>query len=147
MPRQKGRKVPPSAPKSRVNHDYPPGWRRNDWVVPFIGGGACIHHGHDTDPDDHSLCGPSIFCCRKAAARYMMLFPEGSEAHANWELIDADHLLGWVANGVNVFYFIFCDPDRPDGLLALGLSHKVLPDILRRRVSLDTHAAAADRLL
>ena len=70
MPRQKGRKVPPSAPKSRVNHDYPPGWRRNDWVVPFIGGGACFHHGHDTDPDDHSLCGPSIFCCRKAAARY-----------------------------------------------------------------------------
>lgn len=41
-------------------------------MVPFQDGGACIHHGHATDPDDHSLCGPSIFCCRKAAARYVV---------------------------------------------------------------------------
>jgi hypothetical protein len=147
MKRQKGRAVPPSAPTSHAKHDYPPGWRRIDWVVPFIGGGACIHHGHDTDPDDHSLCGPSIFCCRKAAARYLVLFPEGSEAQADWQLIDAEHLLGWVAKGVNVFYFVFCDPDRPDGLLAIGLDREVLPDILRRRVPLDIHAAAAEPLL
>ncbi|MBX0330830.1 hypothetical protein K2Z83_24535 [Oscillochloris sp. ZM17-4] len=147
MKRQKGRAVPPPAPESRANHDYPPGWRRTDWVVPFIGGGACIHHGHETDPNDHSLCGPSIFCCRRAAARYMVLFPEGEEARADWELTEAAHLLSWVAKGVNVFYFVFCDPDRPEGLLAIGLAAETLPDILRRRVPLDTHAAAAERLL
>jgi hypothetical protein len=129
-----------------MRHDYPPGWRNNDWVVPFRGGSACIHHGHDTDPDDHSLCGPSIFCCRRAAAHYIALFPDSCEARANWELTDADHLLSWVRKEVCVFYFIFCDPDRPEGLLAIGLSNKVLPDILNRRVTLDTYAADADRL-
>lgn len=147
MSRQKGRSVPPPPPESRASHDYPPSWRRNDWLVPFQGGGACIHHGHDTDPDDHSLCGPSIFCCRRAAARYVTLFPDSSEARANWELTDADHLLSWVSKGVNVFYFVFCDPDRPEGLLAIGLGGEGLPDILYRRVALDEYAARADRLL
>lgn len=147
MNRRKGRSVPPPAPESRASHDYPPGWHHDDWVVPFHDGGACIHHGHDTDPDDHSLCGPAIFCCRKAAARYVVLFPEGCEASANWELTETSHLMTWVRKGVNVFYFVFCDPDRPEGLLAIGLGGEPLPDILRRRIPLDKYAAEADRLL
>jgi hypothetical protein len=114
--------------------------------VPFVGGGACIHHGH-TNPDDHSLCGPAIFCCRKAAAHYVALFPDSCEAQATWELTTADHICGWIAHGVQVIYFVFCDPKRPNGLLAIGLSRAIAPDILWRRTPLEHHAAAADRLL
>jgi hypothetical protein len=46
-----------------------------------------------------------------------------------------------------VFYFVFCDPKRPHGLLAIDLSSAVVPDILWRRIPLERHAAAADRLL
>ena len=145
MNRRRGRTVP-AAPEPRVRHDYPPGWRPNDWLVPFSGGGACIHHGH-TDPNDHSLCGPAIFCCRRAAARYVTLFPDSCEATANWELTETAHLLGWIQKGVHLFYFVFCDPERPEGLLATGLAGEVLPAILRRRITLDAYAAQADRLL
>lgn len=146
MSRRRGRSVPAAAPEPRARHDYPPGWRADDWLVPFSGGSACIHHGH-TDPDDHSLCGPAIFCCRRAAARYVALFPDSCEATANWELTEAAHLLGWIRKGVHLFYFVFCDPERPEGLLATGLAGEVLPAILRRRIALDANAAQADRLL
>lgn len=147
MSRRKGRAVPPPPPESQAHHDYPPGWRRNDWLVPFSDGAACIHHGHDTDPDDHSLCGPAIFCCRKAAARYVALFPDGCEASANWELTGSDLLLSWLRKGVNVFYFAFCDPEHPEGLLAIGLGGENLPAIVRRQIPLDTYVERADRLL
>jgi len=146
MARRKGRAAPVARPQSRARHDYPSGWRPDDWLVPYIDGGACIHHGH-TDPDDHSLCGPAIFCCRKAAARYVALLPDSCEAQATWELTAADHLLGWMRRGVRVLYFVFCDPERSDGLLAIGLSGADLPAILRRHIALERHAGAADRLI
>ena len=147
MARRKGRAVPPEPPESRASHDDPAGWRRDNWLVPFSGGAACIHHGHDTDPDDHSLCGPAIFCCRRAASRYVVLFPEGCEAQAEWERTSSGLFLSWVRKGVNVFYFVFCDPERPEGLLAIGLGGEILPEILGRRVTLDEYAEQADRLL
>lgn len=85
MARRKGRAAPTAPRGARTQHDYPPGWRPDDWLVPYIDGGACIHHGH-TAPDDHSLCGPALFCCRRAAARYVALHPESCEAEATWEL-------------------------------------------------------------
>ena len=146
MARRKNRTVLGKLPVPQVRHAYPPGWRPDTWLVPFIDGSACIHHGH-TAPDDHSLCGPSIFCCRQSAARYVALHPDGGEAQAIWKPMVALHLLGWIENGVQVFYFIFCDLKRPDGLLAIGLPRETIPAILRRRISLDGYAASADRLL
>lgn len=146
MARRKGRATPATPHGARSQHDYPPGWRSDDWLVPYIDGGACIHHGH-TSPDDHSLCGPALFCCRRAAARYVALHPESCEAEATWELTTADHILGWMRHGVQVLYFVFCDPQRSDGLLAIGLGGGGLPNILRRRTSLQHHADGAMRLL
>ncbi|RRR65704.1 MAG: hypothetical protein EI684_22335 [Candidatus Viridilinea halotolerans] len=151
MKRRKGSaapvtRVPAPAPESRANHGYPPGWRRNNWFVPFIGGGACIHHGHATDADDHSRCGPAIFCCPHAATRYITLFPTSCEARALWEPTSARHLATWLDNGVNVFYFVFCDPERADGLLAIGLGGQLLRDVLWYRVPIETQAPYADRL-
>ena len=137
--------------RSNAHHLYPEGWRSGDWCVPFEDGEhACIHHGH-TAPDDHSLCGPSIFCCRKAAELYVALFPDSAEARAEWELTEAAHIATWMqANdkgpGVQVLYFVFCDPIRPDGLLAAGLHRSVARQVLFRRVPLERYAGDADRL-
>ncbi|WP_129676680.1 hypothetical protein [Candidatus Chloroploca sp. Khr17] len=147
MKRRKGWATPPPGPTSRANHRYPPNWQRNDWLVPFVDGAACIHHGHDTDADDHSRCGPAIFCCPHAAIRYVTLFPDSREARATWQPTNPSYLTTWLHNGVHVFYFVFCDPDHADGLLAIGLGGSWLHDALWHRTSLDTHALRADRLM
>ena len=48
--------------------------------------------------------------------------------------------------GVQVFYFVFCDPARPDGLLATGLHRSVARQVLFRRVPLEKYADDAERL-
>ena len=37
-----------------------------EWCVLFHDNHAIIYHGH-VDPNDHSDCGPKVFCCPKAA--------------------------------------------------------------------------------
>ncbi len=114
----------------RTRHSYPKGRKPDDWVVPFKDGEhACIHHGH-TNPDDHGLCGPTIFCCAKAASLYVDIFPKGAEARSEWQLTDAAHLATWMDAGVNVFYFVFCDPERSDGLLVMCLIGQYAREVL-----------------
>jgi len=118
----------------------------HEWVVPFEDGEhACIHHGH-TDLDDHRLCGPAIFCCEKAASLYAEHFPESTEARSEWQLSEAAHIATWLDAGVNVLYFIFCDPHRQDGLLATGLLGQDARRVLLKQVSLDRYADEAERL-
>jgi hypothetical protein len=69
-----------------------------------------IYHGH-TDADDHSECGPRIFCCPKAARLLQARHPEAIPGHAEWEFTEGEHLASWLGeNGPNVYYFFFCDP-------------------------------------
>ena len=127
----------------RTHHVYPQGWKAGDWVVPFeYGEHACIHHGH-TDPDDHSSCGPAIFCCEKAASLYVELFPESIEARSEWQLTEAAHIATWLDAGVNVLYFVFCDPHRQHGVLAIGLAGQHARQVLFKRVSLERYADEA----
>lgn len=126
-------------------HIYPPGWKDLHWLVPFSGDNAVIHHGH-SDPDDHSLCGPTLFCCAKSQQLFVESFPDSEEAKATWELVEADHIAAWMASGVNVLYFIFCDPVRPKGLLAGGLSGQDARRALHKEVPLEQFADRATRL-
>ena len=82
---------------------------------------------------------------------YMDLEPESAEAHAQWELTEAEHIATWLepsdtGPGVNVLYFVFCDPVRPNGLLAIGLDRTAARQVLFRRVPLERYADRADRL-
>ncbi len=129
------------------SHQIPKSWRPFDWVVPFIDNHACIHHGHGLDDDDHSRCGPVLFCCPKASARYLELFPKSGEAQADWQLTDADHIAAWLDKGVTVLYFIFCDPQRPQDLWAIGLSEEPLRQTLYKQLALEAHLDRADRLI
>jgi len=129
-----------------TGHIYPDGWEPNHWIIPFDGDNAVIHHGH-SDPEDHSLCGPTLFCCAKSASLYIEAFPESAEAQANWEMTEAAHVAAWLDAGVKVLYFVFCDPDSEDGLLAGGFTDEKAREVLFKVIPIEEFAPRANRLL
>jgi hypothetical protein len=126
-------------------HIYPADWKPEHWLVPYLGENAVIQHGH-TDADDHSLCGPTVACCAKAQQLFVEAFPESAAGRAAWELTSAEHIAAWMDAGVKVVYFVFCDPVRPEGLLAGGLMEEEARQVLFRRVHLEGFADRASRL-
>lgn len=126
-------------------HIYPDDWQDDHWLVPYQGSNAVIHHGHSS-PDDHSLCGPMVFCCTRSQRLFSEQFPDSEAAQANWGLTRAAHIQTWLDAGVNVIYFVFCDPVRPLGLLAGGLSGEDARQVLNRQVLPEAFADRATRL-
>lgn len=121
-------------------------WGKLEWVVPFTDGHAFIYHGHE-DPEDHSDCGPQIFCCPKASSKYLQRFPESYMNEADWEFTPADDLIGWMGpQGPKVFYFFFCDPDDPMVLRFVGISLADIRSVLTKHLSLDNFLEVADRI-
>lgn len=137
----------PQIPGARRSpwHIYPADWKAGSWLVPYIGDNAVIHHGH-TSAEDHSLCGPMIFCCVRSRQAFVELYPDSAPAKATWERTDAAHILSWLDAGVNVVYFVFCDPIRPEGLLAGGLSADEARLVLNEQVLLEQYAEQAGRI-
>jgi hypothetical protein len=82
---------------------------------------------------------------------YLSLFPDSAEAGADWQPTEAAHIATWTkANdtgpGVNVLYFVFCDPTRSDGLLVIGLRRPEARAVLFRDVPLERQVDNAQRL-
>jgi len=127
-------------------HIYPPTYGELDWLVPYDGENAVIHHGH-RDPDDHSECGPSLFCCEKSRELFTKEFPNSAEAGASWGITSAEHIASWIERGVTLLYFVFCDPVRPKGLLAGGLSGEAAKQALFKEIPLEDFADLATRIL
>ncbi|MSP14922.1 MAG: hypothetical protein EXR62_18435 [Chloroflexi bacterium] len=122
-----------------TGHVYSEGWESGSWLVPFqTDGNALIHHGHD-NPDDHSQCGPTLFCCQKAAGLFIGAFPDVPESRAKWEATPAFHVISWMESGVNAMYFIFCDPERPRGLRAIGLLGKAAREVVLGQAVLERY--------
>ena len=127
-------------------HIYPKNWQPLSWLVPFQGENAVIRHGHSS-PDDHSLCGPVLFCCAKSQELFLKSFPDSDEAKASsWEIAEANHIATWMDAGVNVLYFVFCDPVRPKGLLTGGLSGEEAHQVLFKQLPLESYSERANRL-
>lgn len=126
-------------------HIYPAEWKAGSWLVPYTGDSAVIHHGHQS-PEDHSLCGPMVFCCARSRQAFVELYPESVPARASWEPTEAALILSWLDAGVNVVYFVFCDPVRPEGLLAGGLSAEEARLVLSQQVLLEQYAEQAGRI-
>jgi len=126
-------------------HIYPADWRPDHWLVPYLGENAVIQHGH-TSADDHSLCGPMVFCCANAQRLFVEAFPQSAAGGASWEWTDAAHIAAWMDAGVNAVYFVFCDPVRPEGLLAGGLVGEEARQVLFRQAHLEQFADRASRL-
>lgn len=132
--------------RDRVGLAHGRAWKTMDWFVPFEGERAVIHHGH-SDPEDHSDCGPQVFCCPKAAALFRHRFQDGVVANANWEFTDGQHLASWAGpTGPQIFYFFFCDPDDWTLLRFTGVAAPELRNVLLKRAPLDTYLKNADHI-
>lgn len=127
-------------------HIFPPEWRDLDWLVPYHGANALIHHGH-SDPNNHSECGPSVFCCEKSRDLFTREFPNSDEAGASWGITSAEQVVCWFETGVKMIYFVFCDPVRPKGLLAGGLHGDMAKQALLKEISLENFADRATRII
>ena len=109
MPRKRRRRNSPRQ-LGRVGRAHGAAWPALEWYVPFQDGHAIIYHGHE-DPEDHSLCGPQVFCCPKAAHLLLHIYPNAIPADAEWEFTDSRLLTSWMDDGgPSVYYFFFCDP-------------------------------------
>lgn len=115
----------------------------SNWVVPIIDEQACIYHGHG-DSDDHSLCGPQIFCCPNAAQVLLAIHPNGIDPDAQYYEMEGEDLLEWTAP--NLFYFWFCDPDDSDSVYFTGVEKEDLPSVLLGQRSIHDWINVADRL-
>lgn len=117
-------------------HMFPPAWQPLDWLIPQIGDQFYIHHGH-TDPDDHSACGPLLFCCLLAVQKFQRL-PDSPLASLDvWQLKQGRDLAPFLERGAPMLYFIFCDPVRPEGLWAIGLHGETMWQVLFKQKPLE----------
>lgn len=118
-------------------HTFPPTWQPLDWLAPRLDGQFYIQHGH-TDPHDHSACGPLLFCCRAAADKFQQLPDSPLADLGTWSLTRPTELAPYLERGASTLYFIFCDPIRPEGLWAIGLSGQTMWQVLFKQQPLDS---------
>lgn len=113
---------------------YPPDWNPDNWMVPYQEDGrAVLHHDHSAQVDDHSTCGPVIFCCPKSAAAFQMRCP--ASVFAYWQATDAEQIISWLDAGVQAVYLVFCNASAPGELYIAGLSGQLARQALLRKKS------------
>ena len=120
-----------------------PKQQANEWLVPFADGGACIFHGHE-DRNDHSKCGPQIFCCPNAVRVLLTRYPAAIRSNAEWEFTLDTHLLTWA--DPLIFYFFYCHQDDSDRIYFTGVKKAELRDVLLRKVSLQEYRDVSDQI-
>lgn len=137
------RRPPRLPPKQAVKpairigpHLFPDTWQPLDWLVPMVAGHWFIQHGH-TDPDDHSRCGPLLFCCLMAVEKYQRLPASPLAGLDHFTLVSGRELAPFLERGAKVLYFIFCDPVRPEGLWFIELEGEPLLQTLYKQQPLE----------
>jgi len=127
-------------------HLFPEVWQPLDWIAPVKEGRQCFQHHPDCTEDFHPYCGPILFCCLKAFDLHQRYYPHSGVAQARWQLANPEEQKHWFEQGIHVFYFVFCDPLRADGLLVWGLEGSFLQDVLHKRVPIEAYHRQADRV-
>lgn len=127
-----------------------------DWMVIYLDDHAYIHHVHGSS-DDHNICGPVLFCCQNAVARFAAQFPENDisrlfRAYAEDAMLQtrlmvkptpAGQVASWLDAGIQVVNFVFCDLGSSYGLQAAVLSGKEARLALLKEIPLQKYASEA----
>ena len=122
------------------------GWQTLEWLVPFTDGHAIIYHP-DSDCTEDSLYGPLVFWSQNAVDLFMEQFPRHELGQASCEIVLADQIISWMDAGIQAIYFIYCDPEMPNGLAASGMSGNYARRALNKQGLLDEHFIKSSQIL
>lgn len=123
-----------------------------NWLVFYQDHHACLHHIH-TNPDDHLLCGPLVFCCKNAISRFLDLAPnldcldksylESKKTEIEIKLTPAGQIITWMDAGIQIINFILCNDAENEGLSVISLSGNQARQALQGKIPLVTYNSSS----
>lgn len=89
-----------------------------------------IYHGH-SDPDDHSRCGPQLFCCGRSLALYLALYQHLLPDDVQFQFLTGSEVFDWFRTmAPPMIYFYACDPINHQRAYFLPISEQNAWDII-----------------
>lgn len=126
--------------------------QEKSWLVIYQNQHACLHHTH-SNPDDHLLCGPLVFCCQNAINRFLELTPrldfldksvrESKKTEIEIKFTPAGQIITWMDAGIQIINFILCDEAENEGLSVISLSGNLARQALLGEIPLLTYDSSS----
>ncbi len=125
-------------------------WYRHDqqpdqWVVPLTADDMpAIYHGH-TNPEDHSQCGPQLFCCGRSLGLYLALYEDHLPDDVQFQFFSGAEMFDWYRSmNPPMIYFYACDPVNQKRAYFLSVPEKNAWDIIQFFVPIETVLIGAE---
>lgn len=114
------------------HHWYRHGQQPNEWIVPLtVGDMPVIYHGH-SDPEDHSGCGPQLFCCGRSLALYLQIYLHHLPEDVHFQFHTGSEVVEWYRSMTPpMIYFYACDPINEHRAYFLPVSEQKAWDIIQ----------------
>lgn len=131
------------APKA--NHWYRHKQQPKQWIVPLTEGDMpVIYHGH-ADPEEHSGCGPQLFCCGRSLALFLEFYRHQLPDDVRFQFLDGLEVFDWYQSMTPpMIYFYACDPVNQQRAYFLPVMAHHAWDIIQFSVPIETVLVGAE---
>lgn len=131
-------------PAPQSHHWYRRGQQSNQWIVPLTASMPVIYHGH-TNPEDHSHCGPQLFCCARSLGLYLAFYQDHLPDDARFQFFSGAEVFDWYRSMTPpTIYFYACDPVNQQRAYFLSVSEQNAWDIIQFFVPIETVLIGAE---
>lgn len=144
--KQKKSRKPKVAPQAKnTHHWYRHGQQPNQWIVPLTADDLpVILHAH-AEPDDHSGCGPQLFCCGRALALYLEYYRDLLPEDVCFQFGTGSEVADWYRSMTPpLIYFYACDPVNQQRAYFLSVMEQHAWDIIQFFVPIETVLVGAE---
>ena len=126
-------------------HTYRNGQQPNQWIIPLTADHMpVIYHGH-TDPDDHSGCGPQLFCCGRSLGLYLASYQHHLPDDVTFRFYSGTEVYdSFRAMTPPMIYFYACDPVNQQRAYFLPVPEQNAWDIIQFFVPIETVLIGAE---
>lgn len=130
---------------SEPHHWYRHNQQPNQWIVPLTEGDMpVIYHGH-ADSEDHSGCGPQLFCCGRSLALYLKFYQHHLPDDVRFQFLDGPEVFDWYQSMTPpMIYFYACDPVNQQRAYFLPVMAQHAWDIIQFVVPIETVLVGAE---
>ena len=132
-------------PASASHHWYRHGQERDQWIVPLTAGDMPVILHRHPNPDDHSACGPQLFCCGRSLGLYLDLYRSLLPQDVRFQFLSAAEVDDWYrAMSPPFLYFYACDPLNPHRAYFLSVPEEEAWDIIHFFLPIETALIGAE---